>query len=341
MDTITQALLGSAIAYGVAGRKAPRASVLYGAAFGILPDLDVFIQYANDLDTMTLHRSWTHSLIVQSLLAPIAAWLMGKLDNRLELRRWLLLIWLVWITHSGLDAMTVYGTQLFWPFMPPPASIGSIFIIDPLYSLPLAAGFLAILLAARQRLSHRIMLGGLLFSTAYLGWSFAAQYWITEQTQRGLADQEIEYQHLKITPAPLTTLLWRIVVINDDVYYEGFRSVFDEDTAFAFNQFERGSELKEILPDKTYIERINWFTQDNFKLGQQDNMIVATDLRMGMEPNYFFRFQLAEIRDGEVISVAPQQLRMQRNAIAGLHWIWQRIWNPHAEPIIEKGSVND
>ena len=318
---------------GRAGRKAPRASVLYGAAFGILPDLDVFIQYANDLDTMTFHRSWTHSWIVHSLLAPLVAWLMSKLDQGVDFRRWLALIWLVWITHSGLDAMTVYGTQLFWPFMPPPASIGSIFIIDPLYSLPLAAGFLAILLAAGKRLSHAVMIGSLIFSTAYLGWSYAAQYWITQQTEQALQKQQIDYQHIKITPAPLNTLLWRIVVIDEEVYYEGFRSIFDGDTAFSFTQFERGMELKKLLPDQTYIKRINWFTQDNFKLEQQDNMIVATDLRMGMEPNYFFRFKLAEIRDGNVISVGPQQLGMQRNAKEGLNWVWQRIWNPQLSPL--------
>ena len=138
----------------------------------------------------------------------------------------------------------------------------------------------------------------------------------------------------------MNTLLWRIVVVDEDVYYEGFRSIFDGDTAFSFTQFDRGMELKKLLPEQTYIERINWFTQDNFKLGQLDNMLVATDLRMGMEPNYFFRFKLADIQDDEIIPIAPQQLGMSRNAKAGLLWVWRRIWNPYAEPIMARGSVN-
>ncbi|MAY18830.1 metal-dependent hydrolase [Methylophaga sp.] len=338
MDTITQALLGSAVAYSVAGRKAPRASIFYGATFGILPDLDVFIQYANDLDTMTLHRSWTHSWLMQSLLAPIVAWLMCNLAPVFDFRRWFMLIWLVWVTHSGLDAMTVYGTQLFWPFMPPPVSIGSIFIIDPIYSLPLVAGFLAILIAAQNRLSHFIMLGALILTTAYLGWSLGAQHWVTRQTQQALAEQQIEYQHIKITPAPLNTLLWRIVVIDEAVYYEAFRSVFDGDAAFRFTQYERGSELKGLLPDQSDLERLDWFTQNNFKLQQLENIILATDLRMGMEPAYFFRFQLARIENDEVITLPPKQLSMPRNAINGLYWVWQRIWDDQAELINKNGS---
>lgn len=331
MDTITQALLGSAVAYAVAGHKAPRAAVLYGAGFAILPDLDIFIQHANDLDTVTLHRSWTHSWIVQSLLAPIVALLMYKLDSRLNLQRWFLVIWLTWVTHSGLDALTVYGTQLFWPFMPPPVSIGSIFIIDPVYSLPLAAGFVAILFATGKQLSHKMMVAGLVFSSAYLVWSMAAQYWITQQTHQALAAQQIEYQHIKVTPAPLNTLLWRIVVIDEEDYYEAFRSIFDGDATFEFSRFDRGSDLKALLLDTTALERIDWFTYNNYKLEKQDDKLIATDLRMGLEPNYFFRFQLAEIRDAEITQTPPNQLPMTRNARAGLNWVWHRIWDPQRE----------
>ena len=39
-----------------------------------------------------------------------------------------------------LDAMTVYGTQLLQPFTDHPFAVGSMFIIDPLYTLPLLVG---------------------------------------------------------------------------------------------------------------------------------------------------------------------------------------------------------
>ena len=49
-------------------------------------------------------------------------------------------MWLALVTHPLLDAMTVYGTQLALPFSDHPFGVGSIFIIDPLYTLPLLAG---------------------------------------------------------------------------------------------------------------------------------------------------------------------------------------------------------
>mgnify|MGYP000553138823 CR=1 FL=1 len=41
------------------------------------------------------------------------------------------------LTHPLLDAHTAYGTQLFWPLTVPPTSWATVFIIDPIFTLPL------------------------------------------------------------------------------------------------------------------------------------------------------------------------------------------------------------
>lgn len=341
MDTITQALLGSAVAYSIAGRTAPRSSVIYGALFATLPDLDVLIQYSNDLDAMTLHRSWTHSWIVQILLAPLIAWLMTQADPRINFKQWWLMIWLVWITHSGLDAMTIYGTQLFWPFMPPPASIASIFIIDPLYTLPLAAGFLAIIAASRWPFSRHLMLGGLLLSSSYLSWSYLAQQVMEQQTRQALAEQAIDYQHIKVSPTALNTLLWRIVVIDEEHYYEAFRSFFDGDAVMEFVQFDRGTALTEQLSDTGAVEQLDWFSQGTFKLEQQPEGLLLTDLRMGMEPSYFFRFVIASHHDGHYQNLPPQQLAADRDIRRSLQWVWQRIFTADLPPMHQQIAARE
>ena len=47
------------------------------------------------------------------------------------------------LTHPLLDAHTAYGTQLLWPLEPPPVMWATLFIIDPLFTLPLLVAVIA------------------------------------------------------------------------------------------------------------------------------------------------------------------------------------------------------
>lgn len=327
MDTLTQALLGGAVGYAVAGKTAGRKAALWGAAMAVLPDLDVFIPHPNDLDSMTLHRSWSHSWFIQTLFAPLIAALLHRLDTTFSFKQWVLLVWLALVTHSGLDALTVYGTQLFWPLMPPPVSGGSVFIIDPIYSLPLLAGLLAILLTPHKRFSQKLMHYSFIFSCVYLLWGFSLQQVIEYQTRQTLAEQQIEYRHLQVSATAFNTLLWRILVITDDQYYEGFHSILDKDKP-QLRQYSRGAEYIAEVKDFPAYQRIAWFSNGLFKLEKVGNRIVAADLRMGMEPSYFFRFQLAAEHNNRVEALQPDRVQTDFRREEGVRWVWQRIWNP-------------
>jgi hypothetical protein len=52
-----------------------------------------------------------------------------------------------------------------------------------------------------------------------------------------------------------------------------------------------------------------------------------TDLRMGSEPNYVFRFVVARAGRGSPLPVAPEQLRAKIEW-SQLAWVWNRIWKP-------------
>ncbi|EEF78704.1 metal-dependent hydrolase [Methylophaga thiooxydans] len=328
MDTITQALLGGAVGYVVAGKTSRRKAMLWGATIAVLPDLDVLIPYDNDLDSMTFHRSWTHSWFVHTAIAPILALLAQRFDKTFSFSQWFLIIWLVLITHAGLDALTVYGTQLFWPLMPPPVSGGSVFIIDPTYSIPLLAGFLAILVLPEKRISDKVMRYSFMFSCLYLVWGYGIQLWMENQTKNALALQNITYSQLQVSATAFNTLLWRIVVVDDKHYYEGFKSLFENDDTFQFKRYNRGAGLIDKTQNLAAYQRINWFTNGLFKLEKQGNVIVASDLRMGMEPSYFFRFRLAYDNGNGVQVTTPNRIRSENNRRVGVQWVWQRIWNP-------------
>lgn len=131
-----------------------------GGIAGTLPDLDVLYDYGDAVRNVTYHRSATHSLILLTLFAPFLAALVVWLHKERPLfMRWLLAL----VTHPLLDAFTIYGTQLLYPLSEHPYGIGSMFIIDPIYTLPLLVG--VIVAVARKQFA------GLRWNAVTLGFS--------------------------------------------------------------------------------------------------------------------------------------------------------------------------
>ena len=104
--------------------------------------------------------------------------------------RWAVMIYLVFATHVLLDSFTVYGTQLFWPIATTPVAWGTIFIIDPLYTLPLLVCVFAALLMPRTS-DRGLLLNryGLIVSTLYLSVRVAAQFLIEHRFQTDISAQ--------------------------------------------------------------------------------------------------------------------------------------------------------
>ena len=120
MDSLSQIVLGGAVAAAIAPPAHRRAALLAGAALGTLPDLDglLIARFTSDpIQLMTLHRGASHSLFVLPCVAWFIWWAFRQRGGRVAQapRRWLWAILAVLITHPLLDAFTSYGTQLFWP----------------------------------------------------------------------------------------------------------------------------------------------------------------------------------------------------------------------------------
>jgi inner membrane protein len=144
LDSLTQAALGAAVGTAVLGRRAGPRAALWGAVCGTLPDLDVLWSHGDPVRDFTFHRAETHALFWLTVVSPLLGWLLARLNrDRQAWVRWSLLAWLALVTHALLDAFTVYGTQLLLPFSDYPVGLGSVFIIDPLYTVPLLAGVIA------------------------------------------------------------------------------------------------------------------------------------------------------------------------------------------------------
>jgi inner membrane protein len=332
LDSLTQIALGAAIGEATLGRRVGRRAMLWGAALGTLPDLDVFIPMGDAVRDFTYHRSFSHSLFVLAAITPLLVWLILKLHPQTapQRRGWLWLVFLVLSTHALLDSFTVYGTQLFWPFYPTPISGSTIFIIDPLYTLPLLAGVACALIAARDAdWGRRMNLAGLALSSLYLAWTVGAKLHVEEVARESLARQGIESERLLSVPAPFNTLLWRVLVMADDGYYEGFYSLLDRERTLNTTRYPSEPALLAGLEQHWPVRRLQWFTGGFYAVSRRDHAVVMTDLRMGLEPDYIFSFKVGEVSNPHARPSSPEMLPATRN-FGRLAWVWERIWSEDA-----------
>ena len=176
-----------------------------GGILGTLPDLDVFIPLGSPVDDFVYHRGFSHSLFLLTALSPVFAWLITKVhrDTKPLFNKWMLLTFVVLNGSVLLDLFTIYGTQIFWPIDTTPHAIPALFIIDPLFTLPILIGVSSALFLK----NHRLNFIGLCLSLAYLIWALGVSVFINGKMEEKLNEQGVPYSQFISSPAPFTTLL--------------------------------------------------------------------------------------------------------------------------------------
>jgi inner membrane protein len=330
MDSLSQIALGAAVGVAVMGRRtALWKAAAWGAVAGTLPDLDVLIDHGNPVHNMVLHRAETHAPFWLTLFSlPFAAAIARLHGEWAQWKRWWLAMWLVLVTHPLLDAMTIYGTQLLLPWSDRPLGLGSIFIIDGLYTIPLLVGTGIAL--ARQRLAPNLI--GLALSTGYLGWSAVAQAHVQQVATATLAAQGIAAERVLVTPTPFNTIAWRVVAMQRDHYLEGFYSLLDKQPTIAFDRFDRGAGLEAELTAVDALQRIKAFSNGFYALREDGRTVLISDLRMGQEPVYIFTFAIAERASPPRALAVPVQVGARPDIGRAGPWLWRRIQGEAVAP---------
>lgn len=338
MDSLTQIVLGASVAAAVVPAGHRRKALAAGAVLGTLPDLDgipLALMGADAVTSVTWHRGPSHSVPVL-LLAGWLIWLALRRwwrPAREAPRPWLWAVWLALVTHPLLDAFTVYGTQLLWPWPSSPVMWSSLFIIDPGYTVPLLVGTLGALWLGTRDGARRFIVGGLVLSQAYLVWSLAAKLWVDRAAQPVLAAQGLADAPRFSVPMPLNTLLWRVVVMTPDgQFLEGYRSLVADRGPMRFERRASAASAFDAVRDQSPVQRLLWFTRGFMKASARPEpaggeSLLLSDLRMGAEPDYTFVYRVAR-RDagGAWIPMTPELIAQPRDI--GRQWdqMWQRLW---------------
>jgi inner membrane protein len=171
MDSLTHIVLGAAIGEVTLGKKIGSKALLYGALLGTIPDLDVFITpFLNPVSSLFFHRGISHSLLFMVLLAPIAGWILSKIEKRhsIELKKWILFSFFPLITHIIIDCFNTYGTGIFEPFSNIRIAYDTMAIIDFIFLAPLFIAVIWVMFYQKQDRIRRVITWiALGLSTAY------------------------------------------------------------------------------------------------------------------------------------------------------------------------------
>jgi len=194
--------MGEAFAGKTVGKKA----MLWGILAQSIPDVDFIASFwLKTSDNLLAHRGITHSFLFALLITPTIAGFAYSIHkpHNISFQRWTLFIGSVIFIHLFLDAFNNYGVGWFEPFSHVRISFNTIYIADPFFSIiPFIA--LLMLLFIKQKCTGRqwIWKTGLIIPFLYLLYSLTNKFYVTAETEKILAAQNINYNKLLITPAP-------------------------------------------------------------------------------------------------------------------------------------------
>jgi inner membrane protein len=286
MDSLTQIVLGAAVAEAVAGRKMGAKAALWGAIAGTIPDLDVFLSpFFHPIDAALMHRGVSHSLLFALVVGPILGWVVHRLyGERYELKTWMWLFFLGIVTHPMLDMFTNYGTSFLWP-LDYRITFNTVFVIDPLYTLP----FIVFLIAALSRKKEstwrkRWNWIGITYSTLYLLWGVVVKLTILSNAPTYFPEKNIKTANTMVTPMPLTSFYWMLLVEDESNYYVGYKSIFYDFNPNDIDTIRKDKHAINTLhwPESNYSKKLKFISNNYYTTELVNDTLKFHDLRFGI-----------------------------------------------------------
>lgn len=342
MDSLTQLVLGASVGEAVLGKKVGNRAVVWGAIGGTIPDLDVLLNsFLTDVQSVLVHRTFSHSVFVLTLLAPLLGYGVWRIHRKSTDASWSDWSWLFFaslVTHPLLDAFTNYGTMLFFPFSDVRIAWRTIFIIDPLYTLPLLIGTLVVLFSKRfslrRQMANRL---ALIISSVYLLITVFIKLHVDGVVNEYLTERSLNHEKFLTSPTFFNTLLWSVVIKQEGEYQVGYHSLLDQDRALRLKTIPQQSNLLEpYIQDaetkQTLIDLIG-FTEGFYILQPLADGTQLADLRFGITTGWFdltkdYIFSYRIYRDNNGTRIQQQTSSVQPN-FSDLERFFQRtLGNP-------------
>jgi inner membrane protein len=285
MDSLTQIVLGAAVGEACLGRKVGNKALLWGGIAGTIPDLDVFFSMGDPIREIVIHRGFSHSVFFPILMAPLLGWLVHKLYERkaeATMRQWSWLFFWAIFTHPLLDCLTTYGTQLFYPLTDYRVSISSVFVVDPLYTLPfLTLTIVGAFFKRESALRKNLNRIGIALSSLYLVVGFGNKLMAESHFEADLKERSVEYDRSFSGPTPLNILLWYGVYETREDYRIGYWSLLDRPGPIHWDSYGKQHELLAPYANEYGVDRLKWFSDRLYVVREEPTGLHFYTLKYG------------------------------------------------------------
>ncbi len=313
-------------------------AILWGAVAGYIPDIDFAIGHflMETVNGLAFHRGIMHSIVFCAVLAPLLGIAVHRLyrnDKNSTWRGWSLLFFLSLVTHPLLDCFTTWGTQLFWP-SEYRVSWSSIFIVDPVYTLPMLVGTIWLMFKPKQsEIREKIGRYSLAISTVYLLFTLVNRNYVDSIFEKEFERQNIEYSRYFTKPTPLNQFLWNVTAETEDAYHLAYYSHFDENKEVKFSSIPKNRHLLGEMKNHPHVQYLIETIDGYYSVERQEDRVIIHDLRFGqaagldgLKPHIVLSYHLLPDQPGDYKSFTVHQVR--NNDIEpkkALSQLWQRI----------------
>jgi inner membrane protein len=331
MDSLTQIVLGAAIGEKTLGKKLGNRALLYGAIAGTIPDLDVYVgKWLDPITAIEIHRGFSHSILFFVLLSPILGWLLCKIEkkNNISFKQATIFWFLGLFTHALLDAFTTWGTQLLYPF-DIKFSMHSIFVIDPLYTLPFLVCILLLMRHKRTNPKRQKLVNlGLMMSSLYLLLTVFVQQIVKSKFETRLLEENISYNRKITKPSPMNIILWNTIIETDTGYYLADYSFFDTQP-ISFDFYPKNADLLTAIQNEKVVQQLQWISEGWWLMTQKDGQLFLNDIRFGLltadrqNPEFSFSYELIE--DNNTVQAIEVTNKFRGRAGELLSKLWTRL----------------
>jgi len=97
-------------------------------------------------------------------------------------------------------------------------------------------------------------------------------------------------------------------------------------------RFNSAPELLNGLQSHWPVERLKWFTHGFYSVESENAAVVINDLRMGIEPDFAFRFKVADTANPHPVPTTSIRIPSS-NKWERLPALWRCIWDSSCQTL--------